>query len=92
MYDTPAYTRSFGPAADTHFKFDVPVTQELVTERCLSYSSILNLPEDRKEGVKKELKKIIEEGEGKVWINQKEGIFEYPYTTEVVIFHRKGTL
>lgn len=39
--------------------------------------------------VREDLTAVVEKGEGKVWINESEGIFEYPYKTDVVIARRK---
>jgi hypothetical protein len=39
--------------------------------------------------VKEDLATILKKGDGKVWINESEGIFEYPYKTDVVVARRK---
>ena len=47
------------------------------------------LPDEKKDEVRASAKEIIEKGEGKVWIDQNEGVFEYPYQTFVVVLRRK---
>lgn len=46
------------------------------------------LPEDERERVVDRLRNILET-EQKTWINEEEGVFEYPYETTVVTVHRK---
>lgn len=56
--------------------------------RAFSKSYITVLPDDEKAKVKSELTSVIERGEGKVWTDENQGIFEYPYKTFLVIAER----
>jgi len=54
----------------------------------LSKSYISALPEDGRKKVADTLRNILETGQ-KTWINEEEGVFEYPYGTTVVTVRRK---
>jgi hypothetical protein len=47
------------------------------------------LPDEEISKVREELTAIVNRGEDKVWINESEGILEYPYKTDVVVARRK---
>ena len=61
-----------------------------MVDRASSKSYIAVLPPDEKAAVQDAIRKIVnDDGAGKVWINESEGIFEYPYKVDVVIAHKK---
>lgn len=47
------------------------------------------LPDDKKQVVREAIKDIVGRGGGKVWVNESEGVFEYPYQTFAVVLRRK---
>ena len=59
-----------------------------MTDRALSKSYITILSEEEKTSVKVDIKGIVERGDGMVWKDEKEGVFEYPYKTYVVLSKR----
>ncbi|KAJ7285789.1 S-adenosyl-L-methionine-dependent methyltransferase [Mycena rebaudengoi] len=67
----------------------LPANNDIVVDRACSKSYVAVLSEEEKEKVKDDLRAIIERGEEKVWINESEGTFEYPYKTYAVIAHKK---
>ncbi|KAF9647578.1 S-adenosyl-L-methionine-dependent methyltransferase [Thelephora ganbajun] len=88
FFNTPSYRKFFKTAEEMKWKYVLPVTIEDVVTRSLSKSYISILPEDERDKVVDNLRNILET-EQKTWINNEEGVFEYPYETTVVIIHRR---
>lgn len=61
----------------------------MAIDRAMSASFIAVMSEEEKTKVKEDLKEILERGEDRVWIDEKAGIFECPYTTLLVILRKK---
>ena len=56
----------------------------------MSKSYIAVLPQDQKATLRDAILKIVDDDGGeKVWINESEGIFEYPYRADVLISLKK---
>jgi hypothetical protein len=81
--------RAFEPPEELLFNHTVPTTVLGVTERVCSRSYIAIISDADKARLFKDLTDIIEKGDDKVWIDEKEGTFEYPYTYMVVIVRKK---
>ena len=64
------------------------MTIEGVVARALSKSYISALPEIEQNEVADSLRNILGT-EQKTWVNEEEGVFEYPYETTVVTIRRK---
>lgn len=45
--------------------------------------------DEGKKKAKDVLKEILKRGDGLKWIDEKTGVFEYPYRTEVVVLRQK---
>jgi len=88
FFDAPSYQKFFGPAEETKWKYILPVTTEGVVTRALSKSYISALPEGEQKKVTDNLRNILET-EQKTWVDEEEGVFEYPYETTVVTIRRK---
>lgn len=88
-WDTPSYKKFFQPPEEKEWIYHLPGTLDIVTNRALSKSYIAVLSDEGKRSVVNDIKEIIERGEDKVWIDEKQGIFEYPYRTYVVIAQKK---
>ncbi|KAJ7449853.1 S-adenosyl-L-methionine-dependent methyltransferase [Mycena latifolia] len=88
-FDTAAYQKAFEPPQTEAWNAPLPATLDIVVDRACSksYMAILSAEETAK--VRQDLAAIVERGEDKVWINESEGTFEYPYKTDVVICRRK---
>ncbi|KZT67756.1 S-adenosyl-L-methionine-dependent methyltransferase [Daedalea quercina L-15889] len=89
LFSTPSYTSSFQPHEEQTWKYHLSGTRDIVVNRALSKSYITVLPPDEKEKVVADIDEILRQGEGKKWIDESQGIFEYPYGTMVVIFRKK---
>lgn len=55
----------------------------------MSKSYIAVQSEDIKATIKAGITEIVDRGDGKQWIDEDKGLFEYPYRTLVVVFQRK---
>ena len=61
-----------------------------MVDREMSKSYITVLPQDQKATLRDAILKIVDDDGGeKVWINESEGILEYPYRADVLISHKK---
>jgi hypothetical protein len=67
----------------------VPATIELAVSRAASKSYIAVLPQNEKYQVESDIRKIVEKGDDKVWIDTAKGAFEYPYKCFIVIAEKK---
>ena len=85
----PLYAQLFHPHEETIFSYTLPATLDIVADRVCSKSYVAVQPEDEKQKVRQTVKNILDTGHDKVWIDEKEGIFEYPYKTYVVAMRRK---
>jgi hypothetical protein len=88
-FDTPSYKRFFLPQVEKTWPYTLETTFEKTVDRVFSKSYVAVLPEDAKAEVRKDVADIIERGEDKVWIDEHNGTYEYPYKCYVVIAHKK---
>ena len=77
------------PAEEKSWVYSLPSTADTVISRALSKSYIAILPDDAKNSVAEDIKQILEEGQDLVWTDQSQGLFEYPYTTQVATAVKK---
>ncbi|KAA1471123.1 S-adenosyl-L-methionine-dependent methyltransferase [Dentipellis sp. KUC8613] len=83
------YEKLFQPPVEKIWKYHLPGTLDIVTSRAFSKSYVAVQPEDVKAEIKKDIQTIVERGDGKKWIDEANGVFEYPYRTYVIIMNRK---
>ena len=90
IFTTPTYAELFEPPIEKEgWPFALPTTQELAIQRAMSKSPLAVQSDEGKKKAEEVLKEILQRGEGLKWIDQEAGVFEYPYTTEVVIVKQK---
>lgn len=53
-------------------------------DRVLSKSYIAVLDEEEKAKLITRVQQIVQKGEDKIWIDEKAGVFQYPYQTHLV--------
>lgn len=75
MFSTPEYTTWFRPFELETYHRGIPATTQLVVDRVQSKSFITALGKEEQEGVLEEVRRVVERGEGKVWIDESEGTF-----------------
>ncbi|KAK7054839.1 hypothetical protein VNI00_003302 [Paramarasmius palmivorus] len=79
----------FTPPEERTWAYDIPTTEELTVDRACSKSYIAVLPENEKNSVIQDVRAILERGEGKTWIDEAQGVFNYPYRTLCIISRKK---
>ncbi|KAJ6464335.1 S-adenosyl-L-methionine-dependent methyltransferase [Mycena vulgaris] len=88
LYSTPSYTRYFSPPEDKRFRHDAVGTLDRIVGRGLSSSRVATLTDAEKESFTKDVEGIVQRGEDKVWVDESEGTFVYPHTTDLAISKR----
>ncbi|KAI0256831.1 S-adenosyl-L-methionine-dependent methyltransferase [Lactifluus subvellereus] len=89
LFETQSFKGLFQPHQERSWSYSLMSSLEIVTDRAMSKSYIAVQPEDIKTTIKADIKEIIDRGDGRRWIDEDKGFFEYPYKTLVVVFHRK---
>ena len=88
-FETVPYKQFFNSPEERTWPVVFPATRSIVIDRACSKSYIAVLDEQEKARVKRDVEEIVERGEDKVWIDEHADIFEYPYTTWLVIASKK---
>ncbi|GAA5962920.1 hypothetical protein JCM3765_005920 [Sporobolomyces pararoseus] len=89
IFDTEFYKETYEPAQLETFHRELPSSEQGVVDRILSKSYITALSQEDQEKVANDMREIVRRGEGKQWIDEKEGIFHYPYNTDLFIIRKK---
>ena len=89
VFDAPSYSRFFQPPEETVVPHLITATAESVVERVCTKSYIAIQSDEERAKILNSVSSIVEKGDGKVWVDKEKGIFEYPYTTTVVVLRRK---
>lgn len=90
-FETTSYKQCFQSPVERVWPYNLPATVDIAVERASSKSYIAVLPDAEKAEVRKDVRNIVEEGEGRVWIDEDKGVFEYPYQVFVVVAHKVKT-
>jgi len=88
-FDTAAYQKAFERPQEEMWSAPLPATLDIVVDRACSKSYMAILSPEEIAKARENLTAIVKRGEDKVWINESEGVFEYPYKTDVVISRKK---
>ncbi|KAG6845321.1 hypothetical protein H0H87_010778 [Tephrocybe sp. NHM501043] len=88
-FETASYQEFFQPPVEKIWPYALPTTVDIAVDRALSKSYIAVLPSVEKALVQGDVRGIAEKGEDKVWIDEANGVFEYPYQVFVVVAHKK---
>lgn len=88
-FTAPSYTSNFEIAKEDLWKWTLHATRNLVIDRVASKSYVAILPDEQKEEVKKDVGKIVDRGDGLVWVDKDQGVFEYPYYTLAVVWRKR---
>lgn len=85
LYDLPITSSSFKyDTAGQHFTRTIPTTVQGVKNRVLSKSYISIRTDQQKQELQSKIDELFAQGDDKIgrrWIDEKEGVFEYPYVT-----------
>ncbi|TKY86233.1 hypothetical protein EX895_005058 [Sporisorium graminicola] len=92
MYETPTFASLFKAEEPRHYHRTIPTTLQGVIDRALSKSYISVLPQDKRDklvnGMTDLLNNTPDEKLGRKWIDKENGVWEYPYRTDLFIFRR----
>lgn len=89
LYDTPSFKQFFTAAEENSWDYNIPGTVDIVVDRALSKSYTVVLPDAEKKSITEDIKGYLQNDKGKVWIDESQGLFEYPYKTLVVTATKK---
>ncbi|GAA6016059.1 hypothetical protein JCM11491_000655 [Sporobolomyces phaffii] len=89
IFDTEFYSATYAPAELETFHRDLATTEDGVVDRILSKSYITALAQDEQDRVARDMRAIVARGDGKRWIDQTAGTFQYPYNTELYLIRKK---
>lgn len=93
MYKAPTCTSHFKADEPRHYHRTIPTTLQSVIDRVLSKSYISVLPQDKQVKLVKDISDYLnntpDEQLGRKWIDKEQGVWEYPYRTDLFIFRRK---
>jgi hypothetical protein len=88
-FETATYQKHFESPIEKVWSYALPTTAEMALDRACSKSYIAVLPEDEKASVIQDVKAILNRGEDKLWTDESQGMFEYPYQTFVITANQK---
>ncbi|KAJ8483272.1 hypothetical protein ONZ51_g4819 [Trametes cubensis] len=88
-FSTPSYLANFEPQEENVWDYVLHGTRDIVVNRACSKSYIAVLNPEEKQKVIEDIDAILQRKEGLVWIDEAQGIFEYPYQTFLVIAKKK---
>ncbi|SNX85445.1 uncharacterized protein MEPE_04154 [Melanopsichium pennsylvanicum] len=92
MYKTPTCSSHFKADEPRHYHRIIPTTLQAVIDRVLSKSYISVLPKQKQNKLVKDITDYLnntpDEQLGRKWIDKEQGIWEYPYRTDLFIFRR----
>ncbi|OSC99079.1 S-adenosyl-L-methionine-dependent methyltransferase [Trametes coccinea BRFM310] len=88
-FSTPSYQANFEPPEENVWDYVLHGTRDIVVNRACSKSYIAVLGPEDKQKVISDIDDILQRKDGLVWIDEKEGLFEYPYQTFLVIAKKK---
>lgn len=88
IFRMPVYRANFDIPETTTIKYRETETFESFMSLLLTWSGIAILPDDEKDDLRKQIKTVLERGEELVWVDEKQGIFEVPRESPIVIFRR----
>ncbi|KAI5123345.1 hypothetical protein M0805_001768 [Coniferiporia weirii] len=89
IFDLPLYKINFiKPGETTVFSVEHS-TLESVILHAFTRSGVAILPDEEKRKVREKIKAVVLRGDDLRWVDEKQGMFEVPYATTVVIMQRK---
>lgn len=87
-FDTAPFKEFFGPPKENSWSYTLPANLELVLDRASSKSYIAVLSDEERASVLEDVSHIVKRGDDKVWIDEAQGVFAYPYETFLVTAYK----
>lgn len=92
MYKAPTCASHFKADEPRHYHRTIPTTLQGVVDRVLSKSYISVLPKEKQDELVEQISDYLnntsDEKLGRKWIDKEQGVWEYPYRTDLFIFRR----
>lgn len=92
MYQSPSFAQFFTADEPRHYERSLPATIQGVIDRVLSKSYISLLSQDQQKKLENEITEYLnntpDQKLGRTWIDKQQGVWEYPYSTDLYIFRR----
>jgi len=89
LFEAESFQNPFRPQKERLWCYSLMGSLDIATDRAMSKSYVAVQPEAIKATIKADITEIVQRGDDKQWIDKDKGLFEYPYTTLVVVFQRK---
>ncbi|KZT52479.1 S-adenosyl-L-methionine-dependent methyltransferase [Calocera cornea HHB12733] len=83
-FEAEAYARWFAKEREDEVEHIVPTTREGVVNRVFSKSYMTALQGREREEITRRIEEVVDRGEGRKWIDEKQGVFEWPYKTCII--------
>ncbi|KAI9509618.1 S-adenosyl-L-methionine-dependent methyltransferase [Russula earlei] len=88
FFETKTYRNLFRPHKERSWFYSLAGSLDIVIDRSMSKSYLQVQSEDIKALIKTGIAEILHHGDGKQWVDEDKGLFEYPYRTSVVVFQQ----
>lgn len=92
MYKAPTFASHFKADEPRHYHHTIPTTLQGVVDRVLSKSYISVLPQQKQDELVKQISDYLNNAPDdkleRKWIDKQNGVWEYPYRTDLHIFRR----
>ncbi|KAG2112857.1 S-adenosyl-L-methionine-dependent methyltransferase [Suillus clintonianus] len=88
-FSTAEYTSLFRSQEEKQWAHHGVASEKTITDRAQSWSYITMLPPDEKAKVVDDIKCILERGDGRVWINKEQGMYQDPHMARAFISRKK---
>jgi len=89
FFGTDSFDKNFNKPEETTYFYNLVASEQIVVGRLLSRSYFVVLSDEEREEARGAAMSIIQKGDGKVWVDKEQGLFESPYLTQLYIFIRK---
>lgn len=89
MFETEAYKENFDSPQQFDYRVVHPTTSQGVVDRVWSKSYITAQSQAEQDKIAEDVRRILEQGHGRTWIDKEKSIFEYPYETNLYLMRRR---
>jgi len=89
FFEVPSYGQLFQDHTEEKWTYALLGSEDIVVNRACTKSYIAVLDDEEKAKVVEDVRGIVKRGDGLVWTDEENGLFEYPYSTTVVACRKK---
>lgn len=80
--------QNFAEAEQHDYVVKHPTTEQGVVDRALSKSYVTAQPPEEQAKVDQGIRNVLKTAQGRVWIDESAGSFEYPYRTSLYLMRK----